>query len=170
MAKATLLYLKERPVNSEPRGSQSSPQCHNSAGAVTKEQKRPDTTARYRSNSDMPMPSSRDSTKPNINSSSRGQSLNGSAEAHELGIHTLSYSPPPEHPVHDEGSIAVVSSSKEYNVDIAGNKVTVLREPPHFRRQKELTPSSNRRTMMEIFGAIFAHIYYTIRTSSSRLR
>lgn len=66
--------------------------------------------------------------------------------------------------------MAAVSPSKEYDVDITGNKVTVLREPQQFRRQKELTPSSNRRMMMEIFGAIFAHIYYTIRTSSSQLR
>ncbi|KAN0105527.1 hypothetical protein V8E52_010932 [Russula decolorans] len=122
MSKATLLYLKERPVNSESQGSQSNPRCHNSTGAVVKEQKRPDTTTRYRSNSDMPIPSSRDSAKPNVNSSSRAQSLNGSAETHGLGIHTPSHSPAPEHPVHDEGGMPVVGSSKEHNVDIAGNK------------------------------------------------
>lgn len=169
MSKATLLYLKERPVNDESHGGQSNPRCHNSAGAMAKEQKRPDTAgARYLSNSDMPMPSSRDSAKPNVNSSSRGQSLNGSTEAHGLGIHTPSHSPPPEHPVHDEGSMVVVTSSKEHNVEITGNKVTVLREPQNFRRHKELTPRSNRRMMIEIFGATFAHIYYTIRTSPSR--
>ena len=117
MSKATLLYLKERPVASESQGSQSNP----SAGAVAKEQKRPDTTTRYRSNSDMLVPSSRDSAKPNVNSSSRGQSLDGSAEAHA-------------HPVHDEGGMAVASSSKEHNVDITANQVTALRAPQHFRR------------------------------------
>jgi hypothetical protein len=66
--------------------------------------------------------------------------------------------------------MAVVGSSKEHNVDITGNKVTALRAPQHFRRQKELTTRSNRRTMMGIFGATFAHIYYTIRTSPFRLR
>jgi hypothetical protein len=136
MSKATLLYLKERPVNSESQGSQSNPRCHNSTGAVVKEQKRPDTTTRYRSNSDMPIPSSRDSAKPNVNSSSRAQSLNGSAETHGLGIHTPSHSPAPEHPVHDEGGMPVVGSSKEHNVDIAGNKVTALRAQQHFPRQK----------------------------------
>jgi len=120
-SKATLLYLKERPVNNESQGSQSNPRCHNSAGTVAKEQKRPDTTARYQSNSDTPTPSSRDSAKPNVNSSSRGQSLNGSAEAHGLGIHIPSHSPATEHPMHDEGGMAVVSSSKD-NVDITGNK------------------------------------------------
>lgn len=170
MSKATLLYLKERPVNSESQGSQSNPRCHNGAGAVAKEQKRPDTTTRYRSNSDMPIPSSMDSAKPNVNSSSRGQSLNESAEAYGLGIHTPSHSPAPEHPVHDEGGMPVVSSLKEHNVDITGNTVTALRARQHFRRQKELITWSNRRTMMEIFGATFAHIYYTIRTSPSRLR
>lgn len=117
MCKATLLYLKERPVNSESQGSQSSPRYHNSAGAVAKEQKHPVTSTRHRSNSDMPMPSSRDSAKPNVNSSSHGQSLNGSAETHGLGIHTPSHSPAPEHPVHDEGGMPVVSSSKEHNKD-----------------------------------------------------
>jgi hypothetical protein len=167
MSKATLLYLKERPVNSESQGSQSNPRCHNGAGAVAKEQKRPDTTTRYRSNSDMPIPSSMGSAKPNVNSSSRGQSLNGSAEAHGLGIHTPSHSPAPEHPVHDEGGMPVVSSLKEHNVDITGNTVTALRARQHFRRQKELITWSNRRTMMV---TTFAHIYYTIRTSPSRLR
>jgi hypothetical protein len=137
MSKATLLYLKERPVNNESQGGQSNPRCHNSAGAMAKEQKRPDTTdARYRSNSDMPMPSSRDSAKPNVNSSSRGQSLNGSTEAHELGIHTPSHSPPPEHPVHDEGSIAVVTSSKERNVEITGNKVNGAARAAAFSETK----------------------------------
>jgi hypothetical protein len=130
MSKATLLYLEERPVAGESQGSQSNP----SAGAVAKEQKRPDTTARHRSNSDMLMPSSRDSAKPNVNSGSRGQSLDGSAEAHALGIHTPSHSPPPLHPVHDEGGMAVVSSSKEHNVDSTANKVTALRAAQHFRR------------------------------------
>ena len=115
MSKATLLYLKERPVNSKSRGSQSNPRCHNSAGAVAKEQKRPDTIARYRGNSDMPMSSSRDSAEPNVNSNSRGQALNGSAEAHGLSIHTPFHSPPPERPVLDEGGTGIVSSSKEHN-------------------------------------------------------
>jgi hypothetical protein len=170
MCKATLLYLKERPVNNESQGGQSNPRCHSSAGAVAKEQKRPDKTTRYRSNSDMPIPSSRDSAKPNVNSSSRGQLLNKSAGAHGLGIHTPSHSPAPEHPVHDEGDMPVASSSKEHNVDITGNKVSALRARQHFRRQKELITWSNRRPMMELFGATFAHIYCTIRTSPSRLR
>jgi len=127
MSKATLLYLKDRPVNGESQGSQSNPRCRNSTGAVVKEQKRPDTTTRYRSNSDMPIPSSRDSVKPNGNSSSRGQSLNGSTEAHGLSMGTPSHFPAPEHPVHDEGGMPVVSSLKEHNVDMGGNKVTALR-------------------------------------------
>ena len=91
MSKATLLYLKERPVNIEFQGSQSNPQRHNSAGAVAKEQKRPDISAQ--SNSDMPMQSSRDSSKPNVKSSSQGQLFNGIAEVHELDIRTFSHSP-----------------------------------------------------------------------------
>jgi hypothetical protein len=134
MSKATLLYLKERPVNNKSGGSQSNPRCHNSTGAVAKEQKRPDTSARYWGNSDIPM-SSGDSAKPNVNSSSRGQALNGSAEAYGLGIHTPFKSPPSEHPVHDEGGMAVVSSSKGPNLDITGNKVTALRALQHFKRQ-----------------------------------
>ena len=170
MSKATLLYLKERPVNGGSQGSQSNTRCCDSAGAVVKEQKHPDTTTRYRSNSDMHIPSSGDSAKPNVNSGGRGQSLNGSAQAHGLGIHTPSHSAAPEHSVHDEGGMPVVSSSKENNVNISGNKVTALRAQRHFRRQKELIIWSNRRTMMEMFGATFAHIYYTIRTSPFRSR
>lgn len=81
----------------------------------------------------MPMSSSMDSAKPNVNNSSRRQPLNGSAEAHVFGIHTPSHSPPLEHPVPDEGVMAVVGSSKEH---ITGNKVTALRALQHFRRQK----------------------------------
>lgn len=166
MSKATLLYMKERPVNSESQTSQSNPRSHNSAGAVGKEQKRPDS----RSNSDMPMPSSRDSAKPNVNTGSRGQLLDGSAEADRLGIHTPSHSPPPERPVHDEGGVAANSSAKEHNVDITGNKVMALRARRQFRRQNKLITGSNHRTTMGIFGATFAHIYYMIRTSPSQLR
>lgn len=81
----------------------------------------------------MPLPSSMDSAKPNVNNSSQRQSLNGSAEAHGFGIHTPPHSPLPEHPVHDESVMAVVGSSKEH---ITGNKVTALWAPQHFRRQK----------------------------------
>ena len=133
MSKATLLYLKERPVNSESQSSQSNPRSPKSAGAVAEGQKDQDTTARHRSNSDMPLPSSMDSAKPNVNNSSQRQSLNGSAEAHGFGIHTPPHSPLPEHPVHDESVMAVVGSSKEH---ITGNKVTALWAPQHFRRQK----------------------------------
>jgi len=87
----------------------------------------------------MPMPPSRNSAKPNVNSSSRGQLLDGSAEAHGLGIHgihTPSHSPPPEHPVHDEGGMALVSSSKEHNAGITGNKVTALRPLQRVLGQK----------------------------------
>ena len=136
MSKATLLYLKERPVNSESQASQSNLPCHNSAKAAAKEQKRPDRTARHRSGSDMPMSSSRDSAKPNVNNNSQGQSLNGSAEAHGFGIHTSFRSPPPEHPVHDESGMAVASSSNELNVDITGNEVTVCAT---LLKTKELT-------------------------------
>ena len=47
MSKATLVYLKKRPVNSESQGSQPDPQCHNSMGAVAAERKRTDPIARY---------------------------------------------------------------------------------------------------------------------------
>jgi hypothetical protein len=105
MSKATLLYLKERPVNSESQGSQSNPRCHNSA---------------------VPMSSLSDSAKPNVDDRSRGQVSNGSAEAPGPGIHTPSHSPAPEHPVPDEGNMPVVSSSKEHNAGVAGNEVTTL--------------------------------------------
>ena len=170
MSKATLLYLKERPVNSESQGSQSNP---NSARAIVKEQKLLDTTARYRSSPDMSIPPSRDSAKPNVNSSSRGQLLGGSAETHGLGIHgihTPSHSPPPEHPVHDEGGMALVSSSEEHNSGISGNKVIALRPLQRVLRQKELITGSNSREIMGIFEAGFTHIYYTIRISPSRSR
>lgn len=141
MSKATLLYLRERPVNSKSQGSQSNLRCHNSAGAVAKEHKLPDTSARYRSNSDMPTPSSTDSAKPNVSSSSRGQSSKKSAEEHGR-IHTPSRSPPPEQPVPDKGGMTVVSSSKEQNMDITGNKVTAPAASQHFQRQNELITGS----------------------------
>jgi len=136
MSKATLLYLKERPVNSESQGSQSNPRCHDSAGAVTKEQKRPDTIARHQSKSGMPTPSLGDSAKPIVNSSGRGQGLDGPTEVPGPDMHTPSHSPAPKHTVHDEGCMPVVSSSKEHNAGITGNEVTT---PQHFRIQKELT-------------------------------
>ena len=170
MSLATLLYLKERPVNSKSQGNQFNPRGHNSDGAAAKEQKRPGTIAWHQSKSDTPTPSPGDSAQPNINSSSRGRSLNESAEAHGLGLHTPSHSPLPEHPVQDEGGMAADSSSKELNVDITGNKVTALRTPQRVLRQKELIIGSNYRAIMEMFGATFAHIYYTIRTNPSRSR
>ena len=166
MSKATLLYMKERPVNIESQGSQSNPRSHNSARAVGKEQKRLDS----RRNSDMPMPSSRDSAGPNIKISSRDQLLDGSAEADRLGIHTPFHSPPPERPVHDEGGMEPDSAAKEHNVDITGKKVMALRARRQFPRQNALITGSNGRTMMGIFGATFAHIYCMILTSPSRLR
>jgi hypothetical protein len=81
----------------------------------------------------MPMPRSGDSAKPNGDSSSLGRSFNGSAEAHGLGILAPSRSAPPEHPVHDEGGMPVIGSSKEHNVDLADNKVTALRAQHHVR-------------------------------------
>jgi len=84
----------------------------------------------------MSMPSLKDSAKPNVNSRSRDQALNGSAEAHGLRIYTPSRSPPPEHPVHDEGGMAVVGSSKEHTVDITDNKVTALRGRNIFEDKK----------------------------------
>jgi hypothetical protein len=47
MSKATLVYLKERPVNSESQGSQSNPRSHNSIRVVTAEQKRTDPIPRH---------------------------------------------------------------------------------------------------------------------------
>ena len=47
MSKATLVYLKKRPVNSESQGSQPDPQCHNSMGAVAAERKRTAPFTRY---------------------------------------------------------------------------------------------------------------------------
>ena len=136
MSLATLLYLKERPVNSKSQGIQFNPRGQNSAGAAAKEQKRPGTIAWHQSKSGTPTPSPRDSTEPNVNSSSRGRSLNESAEAHGLGLHTPSHSLPPEHPVHNEGGMAADSSLKELNVDISGSKVSALRTPQRVLRQK----------------------------------
>jgi len=167
MSKATLLYLKERPVNSKAQGSQSNPRCHDSAGAVVKEQKCPGTIARHQSKSDMPMPLSRKSAKQNVDSSNRGQASNGSAEAPAPDIHTPFHSPAPEHTVHDEGGTAVASSSKEHIAATTGNEVMT---PHYFLIQRGLTTRSNRRMMMGIFGAIFAHIYCTTRISPPRLR
>jgi hypothetical protein len=62
---------------------------------------------------------------------------------HRLSIHTPSHSLPPEHPVHDEGGIAIVGSSKEHNVDITGNKVTALRAPPKTKRTNHQVKSQD---------------------------
>ncbi len=134
MSKATLLYLKERPVNSESQGGQSNlnPQRRTSAGAVTKEQKRrPNTIAQHRVNSDTPTPLSKGSTKPNADSSTGGLGSNGSTRAPGLDIYTRSDSPAPDYALRDEGGMPVVNSSKERDTGITGNEVTAPRTPQY---------------------------------------
>ena len=131
MSKATLVFLKEKPVKSDSQGSQSNPRCHNIMEAVAAEQTPTDPIARHLSMqtpstdpdvgchkycdspaedrrgetagspSDVAVPSWRVSTKPNVKSSIRGQALDGSAGAPRFGIHTHSHSPAPDYPVRD---------------------------------------------------------------------
>ncbi|KAH9988591.1 hypothetical protein BJV77DRAFT_1020825 [Russula vinacea] len=136
MSKATLVYLKKRPVNSESQGSQPDPQCHNSMGAVAAERKRTAPFTRYRnfptedwrggtvgSHSDVTMLSRKASAKSNANSSIRAWTLDGSAGV-PLGIHIRSDSPAPDHPVLDAcGSVMpVVNSSVGHERGIIGNE------------------------------------------------
>ena len=179
MSKATLVYLKERPVDNESQSKKSNLQSHSSMEAVAADQKRTDPITLHPSEKipslstdpdagypkycnvltedqrggtvgSPPDVTMRVSGKPSANSSIRGQA------------HTLAA----DHPVR---GMPVVNSLKEHDASIPRNEVTELWIPQHFRIHKKLT-RSHRRTVKEILGATFAHIYCTSRINPSLLR